>query len=64
MKKLKHSSNVTIYTADDYAVVEFNNMLTALEKAELKKHIQHSHPAITLVFFRQYKIDRWKTKRA
>lgn len=64
MKKIKYSDNVTIFTADDYAVIEFNTMLTALKKAELRKHIQNSCPAITLVFFRQYKIDRWKTKRA
>jgi hypothetical protein len=64
MKKIKYSNNVTIFTADDYAVIEFNTMLSALEKSELRKHIQNSHPAITLVFFRQYKIDRWKTKRA
>ena len=63
MKKLKYNNNITIFTADDYAVIEFNTMLTASEKTELRRQIKESNSAINFIYFRQYKIDRWKTKK-
>ena len=63
MKKLKYNNNVTIFIADDYAVIEFNTMLTAGEKSELRRHVKESNSKINLVYFRQYKIDRWKTRK-
>lgn len=63
MKKLKYNNNVTIFIADDYAVIEYNNMLTVCEKSELRRHVKESNPKINLVYFRQYKIDRWKTSK-
>ena len=63
MKKLKYNNNVTIFIADDYAVVEFNTMLTVSEKSELRRQIKESNSNINLVYFRQYKIDRWKTRK-
>lgn len=63
MKKLQYNNNVTIFTADDFAVVEFITMLTVSEKSELRRQIKESNSAINLVYFRQYKIDRWKTRK-